>query len=136
MLTRWIIRILEWLLNRLRQSHYTVEGMFMYIVKDDNPDVGYHLAFTVTDAEGNPVDPGTLNVVVTTTDPAVVAATPTDPMNGTVHFGNPGLSTFQVTVEKSDGTVLGSFAADFTVTTGDPAAISGGTVTFDGLTES
>lgn len=109
----------------------------MFIVKDDNPDVGYRITPpSVTDAEGNPVDAGSLTFDVTSTDAAVLAITPSDPLSGTVHFGAPGLASVNVVVSNAAGVVLGSFGSQFTVTAGDPAAIVGGTIAFDTLTES
>lgn len=116
----------------------TFEVKFMYVVKDDNPDVNFSLVLgDVTDAEGNTIsDSGAaLDVTVETTDDSVVAVT-FDPAtkSGSVHFGNPGTATVTATVS-SGGNIFGSGAADFTVTTGDPAAISSVDLTFDGLTQ-
>lgn len=109
----------------------------MFIVKDNNADVGYSITPpTVTDAEGNAVDAGTLTFEVTSTDSNVVAITPTDQLTGSAHFGAPGVASVNVQVKNAAGDVLGSFGAQFTVTAGDPAAIVGGTISFDGLTES
>lgn len=108
----------------------------MFIVKDDNPDVGYQITPpTVTDAEGQPVDAGTLVYSVSSTDPAVVAVVAADQVTGTVHFGSPGVASVNVLVQNAAGNVLGSFAANFTVTSGDAAAIVGGSIIFDGLVE-
>lgn len=109
----------------------------MFIVKDNNPDVAYSItAPEVKDAEGNVIANASLGYEVASTDDTVVAVTPNDPpTSGIVHFGNPGQATINVNVKSGD-TLLGAFAASFTVTTGDPAAIVGGTISFDGLTES
>jgi len=45
-------------------------------------------------------------------------------------------SNINVTVSLLDGTVVGSFGAQFTVTAGDPKAITGGSIAFEGLIES
>ncbi len=111
----------------------------MFIVKDDNPDVAYSVGSpVVTDAEGHALDPQpALTFTVTSDNPDAVAITPVDPSNpiaGLVHFGAPGLANVNVTASAGDA-LVGSFGAQFTVTTGDPASISGGTISFDGLTE-
>lgn len=111
----------------------------MIIVKDDNPDVSYAISgVTATDAEGNTIPDAQLTYLTTSTDDTVVAVTPdpTDQTKGNAHFGNPGVATVNVQVFGSPDTStnpLGSFAASFTVTTGDVSGISGGTITFDGL---
>lgn len=105
----------------------------MYIVKNDNPDVGYTLTYSVTDSEGNVLPNEETVAEVVSDNPDAVSV---DPASGTVHFGNPGLANLNATIKDADtGNLLGSFGAQFTVTTGDPAAISGGTIAFEGLTE-
>lgn len=107
----------------------------MIIVKDDNPDVGYSItAPQATDSEGNPVDAGQLSFEVSSSDANVVALTPdpNDQTKGTVHFGSPGQAAVNVNVMAA-GKLLGAFGEQFTVTTGDPAAITGGGIQFDGL---
>jgi hypothetical protein len=134
-----IRKILGELLNWLQtnnSSQKQFKGDIMYIVKADNPEVGFNLSFTATDSEGNTVPTDTLNVnVESDNEDAVEVNTDAGGMSGTVTFGNPGLANVNVTVEDDDGNLLGSFGAQFTVTVGDPKAIAGGTLTFDGLTE-
>jgi hypothetical protein len=114
-------------------------GQFMYIVKDDNPDVGYTVVpGVVKDSEGNVIPDAKINVEVSSDNSDAVALTPTDPANplvGVAHFGNPGVANINVVAKLDDGTILGSFGAQFTVTLGNPAAIAGGTISFEGLTE-
>lgn len=105
----------------------------MYIVKNDNPDVGYQLSYQVTDAEGEVLPNEQTIAEVVSDNPGVVAV---DPETSTVHFGTSGLASINATVKRaSDGELLGSFGAQFTVTTGDPSAIAGGSIVFEGLTE-
>ena len=100
-------------------------GDIMYIVKADHPEIGFNLSFTVTDSEGNESDnEDAVDITVDETGRA-----------GTVMFGNPGLANVNATVESEEGVLLGSFGAQFTVTVGDPAAIVGGALVFEGLTE-
>lgn len=117
-------------------------GSIMYIVRADNPDVGYHITPpTVTDSEGNPVPSGELTFEVTSDNPGAVEVVPSGPTDGNTHFGapnpdgTPALANVNVLVKNAAGTVLGSFGGQFTVTPGDPSAIAGGTITFDGLSE-
>jgi len=118
-----------------RRSQFT-GGQIMFIVKDDNPDVAYSItAPSVTDAEGNPIPDASLTYEVTSSDDTVVAITPADPpTTGSVHFGNPGQAAINVNVKSGDA-LLGAFGAQFTVTVGDPAAITGGSISFEGLTD-
>jgi hypothetical protein len=118
----------------------------MFIVKADNPDVNYQIAppTNVTDSEGHLVTAPELAYEVTSDNlgAIVVNPDPADQLKGSVHFGgpnadgSPALANINVLIKKtSDGKVLGSFGAQFTVTAGDPAAIVGGGITFEGLTE-
>lgn len=108
-----------------------------YIVKDNNPDVGFQLAVgEVKDEEGNVItDPQGLTTEIVSTDDTVLAFTPgADDRSGSVRFGSPGQASLQYSVKGPNGIVLGSGSDGFTVTTGDPASISGVTASFDGLT--
>lgn len=108
----------------------------MYIVKDDNPPVGYTLTVgDVTDAEGNAIPDAQLSVEVVSDNPASVAVTSdADAKTGSISFGSPGDAAITASVKSGDK-VLGVVGAQFHVTTGDPAAISGGSIAFEGLTE-
>jgi hypothetical protein len=107
-----------------------------YIVKDDNPDVGFAVTVgDVTDAEGQVIPDAELSFEIASSDESVMAVTLNeDGKSGNVHFGAPGVAAFTVQVKSADGTVLGSGGDNFTVTTGDPAAISSVSTSFDGLT--
>jgi hypothetical protein len=106
-----------------------------YIVKDDNPDVGFSVSVgDVKDAEGNAIPDASLSYEIASSDDTVLGVTLNeDGKSGTVHFGNPGVAAFSVQVKSGD-TVLGSGGDNFTVTTGDPASISSVATSFDGLT--
>lgn len=111
--------------------------MSNYAVKDTNPDVGFSLVIEgVTDPEGNIItDPQGLTTEVVSTDETVLGFLPgADDKHGTVHFGAPGAASLQYSVKDANGVVLGSGSDGFTVTTGDPSAITGIQATFDGLT--
>jgi hypothetical protein len=112
-------------------------GAFMFIVKNDQPDVPYSVGFVVKDAEGQVVPDAAVTVEVMSDNPDAVMVTPDvdNPRAGSAHFGNPGLANVNCTVRLADGTLVGSFGAQFTVTVGDPASIEGGAITFAGLTE-
>lgn len=106
-----------------------------FIVKADNPTVGFSVGLgDVTDSEGNPTDGSGLGVEIVSTDEVVVKVNKdADGKSGTVEFGSPGVASVQITVTDKKGTVIGSGGAGFTVTAGDPAAISAVNVSFDGL---
>jgi len=114
-----------------------VEVRFMFVVKDDHADVNFSLVLgDVTDAEGNTIPDAQLDLAVTSSDDTVVAVTfDASARSGSVSFGHPGVASVTATVS-SGGSLLGSGAADFTVTVGDPAAISSVALNFDGITES
>jgi hypothetical protein len=125
--------------NRARPAHPlpTGESKIMFIVKDDNPSVGYRVTpGTAVDAEGNEVSPEQLTVEVVSSDPDIVAVQPdpTDGTAGTISFGKPGDAAITATVSSSGG-IHAVYGAQFHITTGDPASISGGSIAFDGLTE-
>ena len=132
-------------LQRLRHHHrhhhrqyHLLGGSFVIIVKDDHPDVEYVAGFQVTDSEGIVVPDTEYTVAVVSDNPASVEVTPdpTDQLKGNAHFGVPGNAGVVCTVSKLDGTVFGSFGEQFTVTAGDPATITGGTITFGDLVPS
>lgn len=89
----------------------------------------------VTDAEGNAIPDAQVDIAVESSDPNVVAVSfDGASKSGSVSFGSPGVASLTAKVS-SGGNLLGSGAADFTVTVGDPAAISSVGLNFDGLTE-
>jgi hypothetical protein len=109
----------------------------MFIVKTDNEDVAYSIVPpSATDKEGNAIPEAKLDYDVQSDNSDVVSITPNDgdPLNGTVHFGNPGQANINVNISHK-GNLLGAFGAQFTTTVGDPAAIAGGGISFAGLTE-
>jgi hypothetical protein len=120
-------------------------GFFMIIVKNTHPDVRYSVGgFTVVDAEESPVPGAVVHVTVESDNPTAVAITPdADPApgsaGGSAHFGspNPDGSPAQATVTAKvmfGDKVVGLFTETFGVTAGDPEAIVGGTMAFEGLT--
>lgn len=115
-----------------------LEVKFVFKVANDHQDEPYSISIgAVTDAEGEAL-PSTkgLTVEVTSSDEAVVAAG-FDPAtnSGVAHFGKSGVASLNASVKNAKGDILGSGAADFTVTTGDPAAVSDVKIAFGGLTE-
>jgi hypothetical protein len=113
-------------------------SLFMYIVKDDNPDVNYSITLgEVKDGEGNVIPDAQLTVEVESDNPAAVAVSPGEGgRSGSISFGAPGQANVTANVKNSGGSLLGTGAASFTVTTGDPKSISGVSLAFEGLTES
>lgn len=131
-------RLLHRIIDLLEHRIPLTGGQIVFILKDDNPDVGYSItAPEARDSEGNVIPDANLSYEVSSSDDAIVSISPSpdDPKSGTVHFGAPGQAAVNVNV-KSGETLLGAFGAQFTITTGDPAAIAGGSIAFDGLTES
>ncbi len=114
----------------------------MYIVKDNTADTPYQISFVITDAEGSPVPQPDVDVKVASDNEGAVKVIPIDLLTGTINFGSPNadgtpaIANLTVNVSLKDGTLIGSFGAQFTVTAGDPAAIAGGKIEFAGLTES
>lgn len=115
-----------------------LEVTFVFKVANDHQDEPYSIAIGgVTDAEGETLpDTKGLTVEVTSSDEAVVSAG-FDPStnSGVAHFGTSGVASLNAVVKNAKGDILGSGAADFTVTTGDPAAVSDVKIAFSGLTE-
>ena len=137
-LTERFYSLLLRIVNALENRKPSLKGgKIMFIVKTDNPDVGYSIVKPeATDSEGNVIPDASLTFEAVSDNPDAVSLIPSDadPLAGVAHFGNPGLANINVTVKSGD-TLLGSFGAQFTITVGDPAAISGGGISFDGLTE-
>lgn len=114
-----------------------LEVLMSFIVKADLPDVGYTLTLgEVTDSEGHVIPDAKLSIEISSDNPASVEVTPVeDGRTGNVHFGSPGNATITANVRDEQGDLLGTGVAGFVVTTGDPAAITGVALAFDGLTE-
>lgn len=110
----------------------------LFKVTNDHQDEPYSISIGgVTDAEGETLpDTKGLTVEVTSSDEAVVAAN-FDPStnSGVAKFGKSGVASLNASVKNAKGDILGSGAADFTVTTGDPAAVSDVKIAFSGITE-
>jgi hypothetical protein len=115
-----------------------LEVKFVFKVANDHQDEPYSISIGgVTDAEGETLpDTKGLTVEVTSSDEAVVAAN-FDPStnSGVAHFGTSGVASLNAIVKNAKGDILGSGAADFTVTTGDPAAVSDVKIAFSGISE-
>jgi len=111
-------------------------GMLMFIIPDNQADVSYSItAPSATDAEGVAIPDAVLTYEATSSDDSVVSLAPSaDGLSGTAHFGAPGQASINVNVS-ANGQLLGAFGAQFTVTAGPVAAITGGNIAFDGLAE-
>ena len=110
----------------------------MFKVADDHQSEPFSISIGgVTDAEGQPIaDPTGLSIKVASSDENVVAVSFDETAkSGSVSFGSPGVASVTASVTNAKGDILGSGAADFTVTTGDPAAVSDVKIAFSGLTE-
>jgi hypothetical protein len=115
-----------------------LEVRFVFKVANDHQDEPFSISIGgVTDAEGEAL-PSTdgLTVDVKSSDDAVVAVS-FDPASksGVASFGRSGVASLMASVTNAAGDILGSGAADFTVTTGDPAAVSDVRIAFSGINE-
>jgi hypothetical protein len=136
-----LLRIFVWLVEStfgLKQPNIG-ELKIMYIIKDDNPDVGYSIDVgDVTDAEGNVIPDEAVVVTVESDNPSAVSvsADASDETSGSISFGSPGVATVTVSAnDANSGALLATGSASFTITTGDPTSISGLDINFDGLDE-
>lgn len=134
--------LFERLVNKHCATRATIKGgMFMYVVKADNPDVNYTIVPpTATDSEGNEISNADLSYNVTSTNETVVSLVPDSDDNqltGVIHFGSPsGTEAVSVMVEVTHkGNIVGAFGAQFVVTPGDVSAITGGGIIVDGIEE-
>lgn len=122
-------------------DHTTLEGVnIMYIVKADNPAVGFSIDLSnlqVKDSEGHVIADPNVEVLVESDNPAAVSVEHSeDGLSGTLTFGDPGDAAITATIHDADSDkTLGVFGAQFHVTTGDPASMSGGSIHVEGLTE-
>jgi hypothetical protein len=113
-----------------------LEVKFVFKVKNDHQDESFSIG-NVTDAEGETLqDTTSLSVEVESSDPEVVSVD-FDPStkSGTAHFGRSGVASLTASVKNANGDILGSGVAGFTVTAGDPAAVSDVKIAFSGITE-
>ena len=131
--------IIGYVLGRRKpQEKFLGRIKILFKVADDHQDEPFSIEVGgVTDAEGQPIpDASGLTVAVASSDDSVVGVSFDEASNsGSVHFGAPGVASVTATVSNAKGDILGSGAADFTVTTGDPAAVSDVKFAFAGLTE-
>lgn len=115
-----------------------LEVNFVFKVANDHQSEPFSISISgVTDAEGEALpDTKGLTVDVKSSDDAVVAVSFDSATNsGVASFGRSGVASLTASVTNAKGEILGSGAADFTVTTGDPAAVSDVKLAFGGLTE-
>lgn len=113
-----------------------LEVKFMFVVKNDHAAEPFSIVTgDVTDSEGNIIPDAQVDVEVLSSNEDAVSVT-FDPTakSGEVSFVNAGLASVTAEVS-SKGKLLGSGAVDFTVTLGDPAAITSVGINFPGLEE-
>jgi hypothetical protein len=113
-----------------------LEVRFMFIVKNDHPSEPFSIVLgEVTDSEGNVIPDAQVDVAVkSSNEDAVSVSFDADSRSGEVSFGNAGVASLTAEVS-SGGNLLGVGAVDFTVTLGDPAALSSIGINFPNLTE-
>lgn len=130
---------------RERKSKLTFNGIIMYKVKADSPDIPFTITVNAKDSEGNPVivDPSSIAVEVSSSNEDLVSLVMDDDgsdLSGVIHIGRPSaddaeIASLEATISYN-GTVVDIVGAQFVVTTGDPVDFGGSTIEFDGLTES
>lgn len=132
----FIIRLLKRLFTRTITATLNVRfGMF--VLKADHEDVPFTIEGEVTDSEGNVIDNADIDWAAESSNPSVVAInvdSDEDDTTGSIHIGSPGIASVNV-VGKYNGAILANFGAQFTVVAGDPAAITGGKIVFEGIEE-
>lgn len=129
------MRFIAWIIFKLYGLQTKIqlgEIKMNYIVKDDNPAVGFTLTGgEVTDSEGQPIE---TTFEVTVTDETVLELTLDEGnKSGTLAFGAPGLAEVEYVEKTLDGEIVASGSDGFTVTTGDPANIAPIVTTYEGL---
>lgn len=140
LLLREQVNIIHRLVSELKPPSQPkpLEVSFVFKVANDHQDEPFSISIGgVTDAEGEPLpDSKGLTVDVKSSDDAVVGVS-FDPStnSGVASFGHSGVASLTASVTNAKGEILGSGAADFTVTTGDPAAVSDVKIAFSGITE-
>lgn len=132
------LEIIHRLVANLPSLTKPLEVRFVFKVSNDHQDEPFSISIGgVTDAEGEAL-PNTngLTVDVKSSDEAVVGVS-FDPStnSGVATFGRSGVASLTASVTNQRGEILGSGAADFTVTTGDPAAVSDVRIAFSGISE-
>ena len=115
-----------------------LKGDAMFTLPDDQPDVPYSISpVALFDAEGAPITSGFTEAFVTDNG-AAVDIVPNDPADihaGVLKIGAPGLANLNYTVTYN-GAIVHSAGAQFTITTGAFGSVTGGDLTFEGITES
>jgi hypothetical protein len=100
---QWLLRIYVWLLAKAYGLEKLNQGEIKmnYIVKDDNPDVGFAVTVgDVTDSEGQVIPDAQLSFEIASSDESVLAVTVNeDGKSGSVHFGAPGVAAISVQVK-------------------------------------
>jgi hypothetical protein len=133
-----LLKVYVWLLQRAYGLNLVKTGEIKmnYVVKNDNPDVGLTIDIgEVTDAEGEVLSDDSVTVEVTSSNPGVVqVGEPDEDGLRNVHFGTSGQAAVVVNAKGPNGEILATGGDNFTVTPGDPAAVSGISTSFEGLT--
>ena len=115
-------------------------GDFMFVLQNDHADVPFTIsAVSATDAEGETIP---LVESLASSDEGVVSilyaegSDANNPRAGQVHIGHSGLASLEYTAKDPAGNIVKSGGAQFTITTGAIANVSGGDLALEGITES
>lgn len=111
----------------------------MFILPDNQPDVRFTVsAVSATDEEGQSI---ALVESLVSDNPDAVSflfdegSSETSPRAGAAHIGAPGVANVNYTATDPTGAVVASEGAQFTITAGPVANVSGGDLAFEGITE-
>lgn len=115
-----------------------LKGETMFTLPNDHADVPYTISpIQLFDAEGEQITSGYTEEFLSGNDGSV-AILPNDPNDihaGVLKIGASGLANLNYTV-MYNGQIVHSAGAQFTITTGAFGSVAGGTLTFEGITES
>lgn len=112
----------------------------MFIVPNDQADIPFVVSpVTATDGEGESI---TLTEELISDNEEVISlvfgpdASVSNPREGVAHVGRSGVANVNYTAKDPSGNIVKSSGAQFTVTTGAIANVSGGDISFQGVQES
>lgn len=117
---------------------FELEGT-MFVLPDDQPDVRFSVsAVSATDSEGHEV--ALIENLVSDNEDAVSfvfdeGSSASAPRAGAAHIGAPGVANVNYMATDAQGNIVKSSGAQFTITTGAIASVSGGDLAFEGISE-
>jgi len=138
LMSRLVVAV-ERIANPTHQPFSILGGDVMFELPNDHADVPFTIsAVSATDSEGETI---TLTESLTTSDEGVVSilfaegSDASSPRAGQVHIGHSGLASLEYTAKDPSGNIVKSGGAQFTITTGAIANVSGGDLALEGIAE-